>query len=181
MPFDADAYPKLAADVQGRIAEIIEAAVTVEGEGEAPDVVLAKVLTQDPVNLDEARWAASLLSDADKDENDDKRIHAWVVTFAGAEPEKDTGVHDLQTKLTYQVQVFYSHDYGEGGGSEARLRDEIMRVQWALASDPDFTGIGKIGRHYNLHMRVALGRMGESVIHRGRGELVVGLHPLHTG
>lgn len=167
---NAEEYAQLGADTQAAIGGIVSAT--------APT---AKVLLRDPVNLDETQWLGSLKSDTDLDAAGDKRVHAWLVTFAGTTPEETTGVRDIEPTFKFDVQFFLSHEFGtDADSSEKRARAEILKVQHALAAEPHFetAGVTGIARHKNLTMPVKLGRLGGEIIHRGRGELSVLVQPL---
>lgn len=166
----AEEYAQLGAEVQAAIAGIIRTA--------AP---LAKVLERDPVNLDDAQWLGSLKSDTDLD-GTDKRVHAWLVTFAGTEDPRSSTVRAVEPVLPFRVQVFLGHDFGtDADNSEKRVRGEVLKVQMELAKQQRLGGIVGVSKHTDLTMRVRLGRMGDTIVHRGEGELSVELTPITRG
>jgi hypothetical protein len=164
-------YADLGATVQSAIATIIGAT--------APT---AKVLQRDPVNIDEALWLGSLLSDSDTDASGDKRVHAWLVTFAGSEDPTSTTIRAIEPVLPFKVQLFLSHEFGTAAdSSEGRMRAEVLKVQYALAASPRL-GLSQslVQRHMQLSMRVRLARMGVTIVHRGEGEISVEVQPAVT-
>jgi hypothetical protein len=172
MPITGDEYAQIAADVQQQAAEIITSVVTVG----APPVMQSLVLTEDPVDLDEAQWAGALLSENDLDENGDKRVHAWIVTFAGSDQLESGQVRSIEPKFHLRVQVFYTHD----AGSESRIRAECLKVQYAIAEAPKMNMPGVVTRHEQLPIRLRLARLGTRILHRGEGELVLDVQPLNV-
>lgn len=167
----AEEYAAVGADIQHAIAGIITAT--------APT---AKVLQRDPVNMDEAQWVGSLKSADDLDGAGDKRVHAWLVTFAGTEDPRGSTVRAIEPVLPFKVQVFLSHEFGtDADNSEGRLRDEVLKVQMELAKQQRLGGIVGVSKHTDLSMRVRLARLGGEIVHRGEGELSVEMTPITRG
>jgi hypothetical protein len=170
-------YAQLGADVHATILATIKTVVRPE-EG-----AKGLVLDRDPVHLDDAQWLAALKSDDDLDENGDKRTHAWVVRFGGSVDPESSTVRSIEPRWVFDVQVFLTHDFGTDEGdnpynSEKAIRDEVLKVQKALASPPRMPGLGG---YADLSIRVRLARLGGEIVHRGQGEISVPLTPILRG
>ncbi|HEY0003731.1 MAG TPA: hypothetical protein VGB17_02885 [Pyrinomonadaceae bacterium] len=161
-----DEYAQLGEDIQDAIGAVIQET--------AP---AAKVLTEDPVNIDESLWVGSLKSGEDLDAEGQKRIHAWILTFVAPDDPDSSTVRSIEPAFVYRVQVFYSHDVG----SEKRIRDEVLKVQFALAQNPKLEVVG-VNKHTQLRIRLRLGKMrgasGDVIVHRGDGSLSVEMQPI---
>lgn len=169
-------YASLGANVHAALITVIKTVVQPAGGAKG------LVLDRDPVNLDEAQWLGALKADDDLDENGDKRTHAWIVRFGGSlDPESST-VRSIEPTWIFDVQVFYTHDFGTSEGanpdhSEKRIRAEVLKVQMALAA----VRISGMGRYTDLSIRMRLARLGGEIVHRGTGEIRVELTPTLRG
>jgi hypothetical protein len=166
-------YADLGKEIQAGIVGVIKT--------EAP---LAKVLDRDPVNFDESQWSGALKSDADKDANDKKRVHAWVITFAGSTDLESSTVRSIEPTFRFRVQLFYQHEYGkDSDNSEKRIREEVLKVQMKIAQTQKF-GTGSVlnyqQKHKGLAVRVGLAGFFQTkeTLHRGEGEIAVELQPI---
>jgi hypothetical protein len=159
-------YAALGASLQAAIVALIKSVVVNED-----DELIALVLDRDPVSLDEAQWLGALKTSADLDENNEKRAHAWIVTFAASEDLATSQNRSIAPIFKLKVQVFYSHDFGtDADNSEKRIRDEVLKVQLAFAQAPKLIPRTK---HRQLEMRIRLMKFPAEIVHRGEGELVV--------
>lgn len=166
-------YAEFGAYVHAALVEIVSGVVRPE---EGPKGL---VLDRDPVNLDEAQWLGALKSDDDTDENGDKRTHAWIIRFGGSVEPESTTVRSIEPRWVFDVQAFYAHDFGTADdNSEKRFRDEVLKVQMALAGAPRIPGVGT---YADLSIRQRLGRLGGEIVHRGVGEISVRLVPALRG
>ena len=166
-------YAALGATVQAAVVAVIGATVNAGVPG------LSLVFDRDPVNFDEEQWLGALKSDADLDETGDKRVHAWLVTFAASDDLESSTTRSIEPTFRLRVQVFYAHDFGtDASNSERRIRDEVLKVQWAFAQSPRLGELVNVERHEQLPMRLHLARLGGEVIHRGEAELAVNVTSL---
>lgn len=153
-------YVALGAAGQSALVTVITAA--------AP---LALVLPRDPVDLNETRWAGALLSPADLDTAGKQRAHAWIVTFAASDDLVSRQVGSIKPVFRYRVQFFLKHEFGTtADNSEKRARAEVLTVQYALAAARR-TAFAGFNGHSQLPVRLRLGRLGDTILHRGEGEI----------
>ncbi len=163
-----DEYIALGAGIQAAVVAVIKAA--------APKAI---VLDRDPVNFDESAWFGALKSDADLAADGKKRVHGWVVTFAGSDGLESSTIRSIEPTFRYRVQVFYGHEFGTNAdNSEKRIRAEVLRVQFALASMGRIAGVRT---QVLLPIRLQPVRTSQQqVLHRGEGEVSLELQPILT-
>lgn len=167
-----DEYAELVADIQ---AAVVAKIAEVEN---ATTPNLSKVLDRDPVNFDETEWLGALKSDADVDEHGEKRVNAWLVTFAASDDLESDTVRSIEPTVRLRIQKFYAHDFGTtSDNSEMRNRTAILKVQFELAR---MARPAKTNNYGLLPMRVRLARLGGEIVHRSEGELSFGLQPINV-
>jgi hypothetical protein len=168
-------YAQIAASIQAKIAEIITGVVTT---ADSPPVVLAKVLTEDPFDLDVAQWEGGLLSDTDLDTGGSKRIHAWLVTFAGSDGAPSKAVRSIEPTLSFRVQAWLRHEQG----SAAIFLAETLKVQWEIAKAAKLNLPGVVTRHKGLPIECRrLGKFSKTTVHRSDTVIEVQVEPRHLG
>jgi hypothetical protein len=156
-------YIKLGEDGQAALLAIIKT--------KAP---LARVLDRDPVNPDLKEWAAELKSDTDG-----KRIHCWIVTFAGSTDVKASQIRSIAPTFRYRVQFFHYHEFGKSAAnSEKSAREESLKVQFAIARTAKLV-VGT--KHNEWPFRIALSEMrGVAIMHRAEGEVELEIDPINV-
>jgi hypothetical protein len=166
-------YADLGKDIQAAIVTLIKGVAT-----------KAKVLDRDPVNFEESGWYGALQSGDDLDEQGKKRVHTWIITFAGSNDLESSTVRSIEPVFRYRLQVFYQHEFGKNtDNSEMRIREEVLKVQMKLAQTPKFgTGAALSYQQKHRHWPFQIGLSGffqiQKTAHRGVGELVVELQPI---
>jgi hypothetical protein len=159
-------YAQIAANIQASLVAII---TTV-----APK---AQVLDEDPVNLDTNEWEASLTSAADVDDSGDKRVHTWLVTFAGSDGAPSSTVRSIEPTMPFRVQAWLRHE----PGSEAVFRAETLKVQLAIAQAPKLNVPDVVTRHKGLPIECRrLGQFSKTIVHRSDTVIKVELKSIVT-
>lgn len=156
-------YVKLGEDGQAALVALIKS--------KAPK---ARVLDRDPVNPDLLAWAAELRSDLDA-----KRIHSWIVTFAGSTDLKAAQIRSISPTFRYRVQFFHYHEFGKpADNSEKSAREEALKVQLAIAKVAKLV-VGT--KHNEWPFRIALSEMrGVAIMHRAEGEVELEIDPMNV-
>ncbi len=158
-----EGYLKIAENGQAKLVEIIKE--------KAPK---ARVLDRDPVNPDLKEWAAELRSDGDE-----KRIHSWIITFAGSTDLDTSVVRSIAPTFRYRIQFFHYHEFGKpAANSEKSAREESLKVQFAIAK---FAKLVNGTRHNDWPFRIALEEMrGVAIMHRAQGEVEMELDSINV-
>lgn len=159
-------YADLIKTVQDNIVAILRSAV--------PKAVVHSRWVMDS---NREAWAAALRSDADKDADDEPKIHAITVALFGIEPPAIMpAIGGVDLTVTFAIDFFVGYDAGnDETNSEATLLSDIIAALWALWQASDLNLRGDVENHRQLQMppRFDVVPIGGVLVHRAPGTLTV--------